>query len=51
MTGANMKLVTVNVKLGENDEDPEQHLDQVSHVFNISPTEQATVRKKAKGDS
>jgi hypothetical protein len=30
MTGANMKLVTINVELGENDEDPEQHLDQVS---------------------
>jgi hypothetical protein len=30
MTGANMKLVTVNVKLNEGDEDPEQHLDQVS---------------------
>jgi hypothetical protein len=30
MTGANMNLVTVNVKLGENDEDPQQHLDEVS---------------------
>jgi hypothetical protein len=29
MTGANMRLVTVNVKLGEKDEDPEQHLDEV----------------------
>lgn len=29
MTGANMNLVTVNVKLGENDEEPEQHLDDV----------------------
>jgi hypothetical protein len=28
MTGANMNLVTVNVKLGENDAEPEQHLDQ-----------------------
>jgi hypothetical protein len=33
MTGANMKLVTVNVKLGENDEEPEQHLDDVSEAF------------------
>ena len=29
MTGANMKLVTVTVKLNEGDEDPEQHLEQV----------------------
>jgi len=27
-----MNLVTVNVKLGENDEDPEQHLDDVSDI-------------------
>jgi hypothetical protein len=30
MTGANFNLVTVKVKLGENDPDPEQHLDEVS---------------------
>ena len=30
MSGANMNLVTVNVKLGENDEEPEQKLDPVS---------------------
>lgn len=30
MTGANMKLVTVNVKLYEDDPEPEQHLDQAS---------------------
>jgi hypothetical protein len=29
MTGANMNLVTVNVKLREDDTEPEQHLDQV----------------------
>jgi hypothetical protein len=28
-----MNLVTVNVKLGENDQDPEQHLDDVSPVI------------------
>jgi len=32
MTGANMNLVTVNVKLGENDPDPEQHLEPVTHM-------------------
>lgn len=30
MTGANMNLVTVNVKLGKNDAEPEQKLDPVS---------------------
>jgi ADP-ribose pyrophosphatase len=30
MTGANFNLVTVKVKLGENDPDPEQHLEEVS---------------------
>ena len=29
MSGANMNLVTVNVKLGEKDEEPEQKLDPV----------------------
>jgi ADP-ribose pyrophosphatase len=29
MTGANMNLVTVNVKLGENDPEPEQKLEPV----------------------
>jgi len=29
MTGANMNLVTINVKLGENDPEPEQKLDPV----------------------
>jgi hypothetical protein len=29
MTGANMKLVTVNVKLGENDPEPEPKLEPV----------------------
>lgn len=29
MTGANMNLVTINVKLGENDPEPEQNLDPV----------------------
>ncbi|KAI9635035.1 putative phosphoribosyl-ATP diphosphatase [Dioszegia hungarica] len=33
MTGANMNLVTVNVKLGENDEDPQQHLDEGEHII------------------
>lgn len=32
MTGANMKLVTVKVELGEEDEDPQQHLDEVSRA-------------------
>lgn len=36
MSGANMHLVTVNVKLGENDPEPEQKLDPVSHA--IPPT-------------
>lgn len=31
MTGANMNLVTVNVKLGENDPEPEQKLEPVCH--------------------
>lgn len=30
MSGANMHLVIIDVKLGEHDPDPEQHLDQVS---------------------
>lgn len=30
MTGANMNLVTVNVKLGENDPEPEPKLEPVS---------------------
>ena len=30
MSGANMILVTVNVMLGENDPEPDQHLDPVS---------------------
>lgn len=29
MTGATMQLATVDVKLGESDEEPEQHLDEV----------------------
>lgn len=33
MTGANMHLVTVNVKLGENDPEPEQKLDPVRRAF------------------
>jgi hypothetical protein len=32
MTGANMNLVTVNVKLGENDPEPEQKLEPVCLV-------------------
>lgn len=32
MTGANFNLVTVRVKLGENDADPEQNLDEVSEL-------------------
>ncbi|RSH92650.1 hypothetical protein EHS25_008095 [Saitozyma podzolica] len=32
MTGANMNLVTVNVKLREDDTEPEQHLDQGEHI-------------------
>jgi len=32
MTGANMHLVTVNVKLGENDPEPEQKLDPGEHI-------------------
>jgi hypothetical protein len=35
MTGANMHLVTVNVKLGENDPEPEQKLDPVGHEIYI----------------
>lgn len=30
MTGANMNLVTINVKLGENDNEPEQKLEPAS---------------------
>jgi hypothetical protein len=30
MTGANMNLVTVDIKLGENDPEPEQKLEPVS---------------------
>lgn len=30
MSGANMHLVIIHVKLGEHDPDPEQHLDDVS---------------------
>lgn len=41
MTGANMNLVTVNVKLGENDEDPQQHLDEVRSM-NLSLSGQRT---------
>ena len=33
MTGANMQLVTVNVKLGENDPEPDQHLEPVRMRF------------------
>lgn len=36
MTGANMNLVTVNVTLDEKDEDPQQHLDEVS-LFSSFP--------------
>ncbi|OCF45275.1 ADP-ribose pyrophosphatase [Kwoniella heveanensis CBS 569] len=32
MSGANMNLVTVDVKLGENDPDPEQKLDEGEHI-------------------
>nr|XP_031858748.1 uncharacterized protein CI109_005843 [Kwoniella shandongensis]KAA5525820.1 hypothetical protein CI109_005843 [Kwoniella shandongensis] len=32
MTGANMHLVTVNVKLGEHDPDPEQKLEPGEHI-------------------
>jgi hypothetical protein len=38
MTGANMKLVTVNVKLDEGDEDPQQHLDQVISLLSTPPS-------------
>lgn len=34
MTGANMNLVTVNVKLGENDPEPEPKLEPVSVSLN-----------------
>ena len=34
MTGANMNLVTVNVKLGENDPEPEPKLEPVSLQLN-----------------
>ncbi|KAK8865728.1 hypothetical protein IAR55_000874 [Kwoniella newhampshirensis] len=33
MSGANMHLVTVNVKLGENDPDPEQKLEPGEHII------------------
>jgi len=33
MSGANMHLVTVNVTLGENDEEPQQHLDEVGRCI------------------
>jgi hypothetical protein len=33
MTGANMNLVNINVKLGENDPEPEQKLEPVSTVI------------------
>lgn len=33
MTGATMQLATVDVKLGENDEEPAQHLDEVRMSF------------------
>jgi hypothetical protein len=42
MTGANMNLVTVNVKLGENDEDPQQHLDEVSFMNPSLPNQRTT---------
>ncbi|OXG85189.1 ADP-ribose pyrophosphatase [Cryptococcus neoformans Gb118] len=32
MSGANMHLVIIDVKLGEHDPDPEQHLDQGEHI-------------------
>lgn len=39
MTGANMNLVTINVKLNENDPEPEQKLDPVStFIFGLSGT-------------
>lgn len=38
MTGANMKLVTVNVRLNEGDEDPQQHLDQVYPLLSTPPS-------------
>jgi hypothetical protein len=31
MTGANFNLITVKVKLGEDDPKPEQHLDEASY--------------------
>ncbi|WVR05703.1 hypothetical protein IAU60_002727 [Kwoniella sp. DSM 27419] len=33
MSGANMNLVTVDVKLGENDEDPKQKLEPGEHII------------------
>lgn len=32
MTGANFNLVTVKVKLNENDPEPEQHLEEVGGI-------------------
>jgi ADP-ribose pyrophosphatase len=36
MTGANMNLVTVNVKLGENDPEPDQKLEPVCYPMRRS---------------